>query len=126
MPKMKLLRGERVRDRVVSPNEELQYLAVAPEPLVSIATVLFDTGLRPDECFRLRWEAISWKNGRHGTIAVTHGKSAAARRILPMTRRVRAVLENRWLAAGNPKADTSGRAKRVRAIFTTKRFGEHI
>jgi hypothetical protein len=71
-------------------------LFVAPEPLASIVTVLFDTGLRTDECFRLRWESISWINGRHGTLAVTYGKSAAARRVIPMTPRVRATLENRW------------------------------
>jgi len=94
MPKMKLLRGERIRDRVVSLEEEEKYLEVAQEPLASIVTVLFDTGLRADECFRLRWEAISWLNGQHGTLAVTHGKSAAARRVLPMTPRVRAALED--------------------------------
>lgn len=102
MPKMKLLRGEQIRDRVVSHEEERKYLAVAAEPLASIVTVLFDTGLRTDECFRLRWEGISWVNGQHGTLAVTHGKSSAARRVLPMTPRVRAVLESRWLAARKP------------------------
>jgi integrase len=102
MPKMKLLRGERIRDRVVSYEEERKYLAVAPEPLASIVSVLFDTGLRADECFRLRWEAISWTNSQHGALAVTHGKSSAARRVLPMTLRVRAVLKNRWLAAQKP------------------------
>jgi len=104
VPKMKLLRGERIRDRVVSHEEEKKYLAVAPEPLASIVTVLFDSGLRTDECFRLRWEAISWMNGRHGTLAVSHGKSPAARRVLPMTPRVRAVLENCWLATQKPDA----------------------
>jgi len=99
---MKLLRGERGRDRVISHEEEQRYLLVAPELLASIVTVLFDTGLRTDECFRLRWESISWINGRHGTLAVTHGKSSAARRVIPMTPRVRVTLENRWLAAGKP------------------------
>ena len=103
MPKMKLLRGERIRDRVVSQREEAQYLAAAPEPLASIVPVLFDTGLRPDECFRLRWEDISWANGHHGTLTVTYGKSTAARHILPLTPRVRVALENRWLAGGKPE-----------------------
>src|SRR2546422_3462177 len=40
-------------------------------------SVLVDTGLRPEECFRLRWEAVSWLNGRYGTLLVTHGKTAA-------------------------------------------------
>ena len=104
MPKIRLLRGERGRDRVISPEEEQRYLLVALEPLVSIVTVLFDTGLRTDECFRLRWENISWINGRHGTLAVTHGKSHAARRVIPMTPRVRITLDNRWLAAGKPES----------------------
>ena len=59
--------------------------------------------MRPEECFRLRWEAITWSNGRHGTFLVTHGKTAAARRVLPMTPRVRTILEDRWLNAGKPE-----------------------
>jgi integrase len=61
-----------------------------------------DTGMRPEECFRLRWEAITWVNGRYGTLLVTHGKTAAARRTLPMTPRVRAIMESRWERAGGP------------------------
>jgi integrase len=102
LPKIKLLRGERHRERVVSPGEEARYLAAAPEPLASIATVLVDSGLRPEECFRLRWEAITWINGRYGSLLVTHGKTAAARRVLPMTPRVRAILESRWESSGKP------------------------
>jgi integrase len=101
-PKIKLLRGERHRERVVTPREEARYLTVAPEPLGSIATVLTDTGMRPEECFRLRWEALTWVNGRHGSLLVTHGKTAAARRMLPMTPRVRNVLETQWERAGKP------------------------
>jgi len=87
---------------VVSPQEEAKYLSVALEFVASIATVLCDTGLRPEECFRLEWGAITWTNGRHGTLLVTHGKTAAARRVLPMTSRVRTILEKRWEAAGKP------------------------
>jgi integrase len=102
MPRVKLLSGERHRERVVSREEEARYLSVAPEPLGSIAAVLSDTGMRPEECFRLCWESITWGNGRHGTLLVTHGKTAAARRVLPMTPRVRGILEARWEAAGKP------------------------
>ena len=82
--------------------EEARYLAAAPEPLASIATVLIDSGMRPEECFRLKWESISWINGRHGSMLVTHGKTAAARRMLPMSPRVRAILETHWKAANQP------------------------
>jgi integrase len=97
-----MLPGERHRERVVTPQEQAKYLAAALEPLGSIAEVLVDTGLRPEECFRLRWESLTWTNGRHGTFLVTHGKTAAARRVLPMTPRVRKVLENRWESTGRP------------------------
>jgi integrase len=98
-PKIKTLPGERRRERVISPEEEARYLAAASEPLASIASVLAETGMRPEECFRLRWEDVTWVNGRNGTILVTSGKTAAARRAIPMTPRVRGVLESRWNAA---------------------------
>jgi N-6 DNA Methylase len=41
--------------------------------------------------------------GEYGTLLVTHGKTAAARRVLPMTPRVREVLESRWKLAGKPE-----------------------
>jgi integrase len=101
-PKVKFLAGERHRERVITPNEEARYLAAASELLAEVATVLVDTGLRPEECHRLVWDAITWANGRNGTLLVTHGKTKAARRLLPMSPRVRSLLESRWEAAGRP------------------------
>jgi integrase len=102
MPEVSLLRGENHRDRVLGYDEEAKYLAAAPEPLASIATVLVDSGLRPDECFRLRWENLSFHSGRFGTLRVLEGKTKAARRVIPLTKRVRAALEMRWERAGKP------------------------
>jgi len=102
-PQIKMLPGERHRERVITPEEEARYLAAASEPLASIASVLADTGMRPEECFRLCWEAVTWVNGRHGTLFIAHGKTAAARRVLPMTPRVRAILESRWERTGKPE-----------------------
>jgi integrase len=101
-PKIKKLPGERHREHVVSFDEELRYLAVAGELLSAVSAVLVDTGIRPEECFRLCWESINWSNGQHGTLMVTHGKTAAARRVLPMTPRVRNIFELRWDNTGNP------------------------
>jgi integrase len=101
-PKLRMLSGERHREFVLSRQEEAQYLSAAPEPIASIATVLADTGMRPEECYRLRWDAVTWVNGRYGTLLVTHGKTAAARRVLPMTPRVRNILETRWEGTGRP------------------------
>lgn len=101
-PQIRMLPGARHRERVVSVPEEAKYLAAAPDPLAPVAAVLVDSGLRPEECFRLRWESITWFNGRNGTFIVTHGKTAAARRVLPMTPRVRGILVARWESAGKP------------------------
>ena len=101
-PKIKLLRGEHHRERVITPEEERRYLAAAGEQMAEIATVLIDTGMRPEENARLHWEYVNWTTGQYGTLQVTHGKTAAARRMLPMSPRVRALLERRWNAAKNP------------------------
>src|SRR5215471_8583568 len=103
VPKIKMLPGERHRERVLSLEEEARYLSVASEPLSSLATVLADTGMRPEECYRLRWESVTWVNGRNGTLLVTHGKTKAARRVLPFTPRVRSVLQARWETAKQPE-----------------------
>jgi integrase len=102
-PKIRMLPGELHREFVLSQQEEGLYLASAPEPLASVASVLAETGLRPEECYRLRWESITWANGRNGSLIVTHGKTTAARRSLPMTPRVRSTLRSRWESAGQPK-----------------------
>jgi integrase len=101
-PRVKMLPGESHRERVVTCEEEARYLASASPLLVEIATVLADTGLRPEECYRLLWDSITWVNGRNGTLMVTHGKTKAARRVLPMTPRVRHILETRWNAKATP------------------------
>jgi integrase len=101
-PSIKMLPGERHREHVVKFDEESRYLAAAPEPLGSVAAVLIDTGMRPDECYRLQWESVIWANGRNGTILVTHGKTSAARRVLPLSIRARTILHDRWEASGSP------------------------
>jgi len=101
-PKVRMLPGELHRERVITPEEEARYLASANSLLAEIATVLVDTALRPEECYRLVWDSITWVNGRNGTLLVTHGKTKAARRVLPMTPRVRHVLQTRWEASGMP------------------------
>lgn len=103
MPKIRMLPGERGRERVITPDEETRYLRAACALLASVATVLADTGMRPEECYRLRWENLTWSAGRYGVLLVTHGKTRAARRILPMTPRVRDVLESRWKVAEQPE-----------------------
>lgn len=102
-PKIQLLAGETRRERVITPDEETKYLAKCTPLLKDVATVLFDTGMRPDELHRMQWQEISWPHEkRRGMILVTRGKTQAARRLIPMTPRVLAVLEDRWKAQDKP------------------------
>jgi integrase len=103
VPTIKRLPGERHRERVVTPAEESRYLSSANPLLTDVATVLIDSGMRPEECFRMRWEHVHWGTGRHGSVLVTHGKTAAARRALPMTPRVREMLQTRWELTNKPQ-----------------------
>jgi integrase len=98
----KVLRGERRRERVVGEEEFALYLSSASPLLSEVAITLNDSGLRPDECHRIRWENMTWSNGRNGTLLVTTGKTEAARRMLPLTVRLRGILETRWDAARKP------------------------
>lgn len=101
-PKVKFLSGERRRERVISANEEALYLAAASPLLHDVSIVLFDTGIRPEECHGLRWDHVNWDGGRNGTLLAAKGNPKAARRVLPLSPRVRVVLENRWKVAGEP------------------------
>ena len=48
----------------------------------------------------MEWPDISFTEGRNGSLLVRRGKTDAARRKLPLTSNVRAVLETRWQADG--------------------------
>ena len=125
LPIVRLLQGEKRRERVLSIEEEDAYLAAAqgigeallsaysralegiratqrgeqpvnprdPYGLYHLAMILLDCALRPEEAYRLRWEQY-----RDGSLHIRHGKTASARRVIPVTERVRAVLEMRKAA----------------------------
>ena len=126
MVPISLLPGERRRERVLSPAEEAAYLQAAqaigekrleaytralkgiratqrgkrpiepedPFRLRDVATVLLDEGIRPEECHRLEWEQI-----RGGAMHVPFGKTPNARRSIPLTNRVAALLDIRKAAS---------------------------
>jgi hypothetical protein len=48
--------------RDLSIPEEAKYLAAAPDLLAAVAALPVDSGLRPEECFRLRGESTTWFN----------------------------------------------------------------
>ena len=92
--------GEKHRERVLTADEETVYFAGAksdsmdqhldPTLLADAATILLDCGLRPEECFRLRPENVG-----NGVVEIHFGKTDNARRRVPMTARVQAIVEMR-------------------------------
>ena len=122
LPRVRLLPGENHRERVLSGDEEAKYLEAAtslghehaeayrralegiratqrgqrpkqPDAFLlrDVAIVLMDCGLRPEECFRLKW----MENIRDGAIEIHTGKGRGSRRRIPISPRVRSILEMR-------------------------------
>jgi integrase len=61
-----------------------------PYLLHDFAVILLDCGLRPEECYRLRWEHF-----RGDTIYIPHGKTVNARREIPLSARALDTLKGR-------------------------------
>ena len=100
LPKVKMLPGEKHRERVLTAAEEELYFKGASTDAMAqfadsallrdVATILIDCALRPEECFRLRGENVV-----EGKLEIHYGKTANARRRIPMTPRVTAILDMR-------------------------------
>jgi integrase len=80
------------KTRIISPEEEQAYLATTSQPLRDIARIILDTGMRPEEVFRI--EIANLDLDQH-TIFNPFGKTAAARRKLTMTGDVWLIAKNR-------------------------------
>ncbi|MCX6608517.1 MAG: tyrosine-type recombinase/integrase [Acidobacteria bacterium] len=125
---VRMVPGENKRDRVLSVEEERAYFEGAtavgeellrdyeralkgiratkrgeaptapadPYLLRDVSTMLLECALRPEECFRLRWDEI-----HDGAIRVAHGKTANARRVVPLPERASAVVEMRRAGAAD-------------------------
>jgi integrase len=126
LPRVRMLPGENRRERVLTVEEDAAYLQAAqgvgdgivaayrkalegiravdrgeqpiepadPYLLRDVATLLLDCALRPDEAFRLRWEQV-----RDGAVHIQTGKTANARREVPLSERAEALLAARRAAA---------------------------
>jgi len=77
---------------ILSFKEELEYLALASEPLKTVASIMLDQGMRPDEVFRMTYSNLDFVNR---TIFVERGKTKNAKRTLRMTQEVYALLKKR-------------------------------
>jgi integrase len=97
-----LAKGERQRERVLTDEESMAYLAACPQPWKDAATIIRGTGMRPGEVFTLHWEGVLL-NGQGGLLQVANGKSKAARRVLPLIPAVHAVLLSHKKEQGQPE-----------------------
>lgn len=89
---------------------------MAPQPLQDVATLILETGLRIGEALALNWPDIHLEpasGAKFGYLHVRDGKSRFARRNVPLTARVLAMLEGRKDQAKTPWVfadDTAGPA----------------
>jgi len=107
VPRFHMLAGEKIREFVLTHEQERLYLSVAPQPLNDVALLLLDTGLRVGEALALKWADISLqpaRGARFGYLQVRKGKSKNAKRIVSITSRVRDMLEGRLSSSRSPYA----------------------
>lgn len=86
------LADETGRDGILDDVTEAKLLAVAAQPLKDVLLITRDTGLRPAEVFRMRWEHVHWEKRVYFN---PFGKSRKARRWVPLSQRVLEALKGR-------------------------------
>ena len=79
------------RDRMISVEDEKRLLAAAKRPLQDVLTIMLDSGMRNGEVIRMRWENIYWDGAFYFN---PKGKTRKARRHVPLSERVMALLRN--------------------------------
>ncbi|HZP01225.1 MAG TPA: site-specific integrase [Terriglobia bacterium] len=85
--------------RIVFQEEQRKYLARANPLLRDVATLILETGMRPEEVFTVRKENVHLA---HGFVFVPTGKTRFARRMIPLTETAKAVLKRRVRGAKRP------------------------
>jgi integrase len=116
VPRNKTLKGDQSRDFVLTHQQDMVYLGAAPQPLLDVAALLLETGLRLGEELALKWIDIELDaaNGKKlGYHFVREGKSKNARRQVSLTPRDQEMRVNRSLES------------RSEYVFTNQR-GEHV
>jgi site-specific recombinase XerD len=124
------LMEEQGREQLIEPWMEQRLLAVTEgsrltgkgrnsrvgwEPFRTVLLIMLDSGLRPGEIFRMRWENIHWDKG---LIFNPRGKSRKSRRYVPPTERVKVALVAR---KGDVNEGWVFPSKRARTGYITDR-----
>jgi integrase len=109
--RVKFLSEDNEQMRVVSLEEEKLYLMAASQPLQDFATIMIDTGMRPEEVSRIERKNVFLAQGY---LFIPFGKTKAAKRKIPLTTRVKAILESRLKNLKN------------KYVFVTEKTGQPI
>lgn len=65
-----------------------------------VLLILRSTGMRPKECFAMRWQFCTWDRAEYQN---PEGKTKTAQRAVPLLGDSLAILKRRWLAQGMPR-----------------------
>jgi integrase len=96
--RVKFLQEQNDQTRVLTFAEQKAYLAVATPTLRDVATLMLETGMRPEEVYRIRVENI---NLSEGWVYNPYGKTKAARRRIALTATAQRILQSRISGAGD-------------------------
>lgn len=114
------LRQERERDEVFMPEHEQAFLEHACQDAADFFIQLLDSGMRPDEAIRYEWD---WNDWIRNVIRIPDGKTGAARRVVPMSTRLRTMLIDRMKRLQASKF-RSHRA--LKFVYPSKHIGKHV
>jgi integrase len=81
--------------RVLTFDQQRKYLAVASPTLKDIATLMIETGMRPEEVCRIQKKNVSL-HGDDAYVYIPFGKTKAARRRVPLNSAAAAILQARF------------------------------
>jgi integrase len=84
-PRIPLFEQRQRRD-VFDPDVEQKIISEARQPLQDIFVTMMDSGGRPDEIIRLRWDDIFWD---YSVIFIRKGKTKKSIRYVPLSNRLR-------------------------------------
>jgi integrase len=98
---VKFLDEDNEQTRVLNTEEQKLYLFAASQPLQDIAMLMLETGMRPEEVYRIRRENVHIEQGY---LFNPFGKTKAAKRKIPLSATASAVLLKR-LESENIKGD---------------------
>ncbi len=96
---MEFLPENNEQTRVLTYDEQGKYLAAATPVLRDVATLMLETGMRPEEVYRIRPENV---NVAGGFIFNPFGKTKAARRRVPLTTTAKRILARRMAGLEAP------------------------